>query len=305
MKALDIIAIGTCYIDMNIDNFPFDKKKLLGEELIGERYETVPGGSAVNFCRLSANLGLRPAFIGMSGSDPNGNILEDLLTSQGVHTTLIKRPDVLTNISFNITNPDGEHIMFTAGTANAALNPENTLPALQKLLSSATILYLGGCLKLKAFVHAFKEITTLANQNSVRIAVDHGRVPQAVSKEMREAVKALVLDATYYFPSREEFCELWGVTDIEQGLRKLQSLAPELITVVKDGENGAFYMEHGVVRNIQASKVSTVINATGAGDSFNAGFIAAYQKGKSLPDAIMYGCNVAAAKIEAKPLPVL
>jgi sugar/nucleoside kinase (ribokinase family) len=301
----DIVAIGACYVDTNVDDFPFDKNDIVGEEIIGKRYEIAPGGSAVNFCRLGIALGLRTAFIGTTGNDANADILEQLLTQEGVQSALIRKPDLQTNISFNITNAHGDHLMFVAGTANAALDPAAVIVKLKELLSEAGVLYLGGCLKLNAFAHAFGEIVSLAKQTSTQLVVDHGRVPDAVSKEMLRAVKDLVVNSTYYFPSREEFCTLWKVSTTEEGLDKLQKTAPNLVVVVKDGANGAFYRANGSTRHFPVKKVDKIVNATGAGDSFNAGVITALRKEHSLPDAIAYGCKVAAAKIKTEDLPTL
>lgn len=304
-RSLDVVAIGSCYVDTNTYDFPFDRNDLATEEIVGSTYEVVPGGSAVNFCRLGQDLGLRTAFIGMSGTDVNGDTLESLLTQQGVRATLIRRSDLLTNIGFNITTPDGEHTMFVAGTANAALSPDAVMPHLEEILPEVKVLYLGGCFKLQAFSHAFKNIVALAKQHDTKIAVDHGRIPKGTSHEMLEAVRALALGAAYYFPSRTEFCELWDVADIDNGLHKLTQLAPGLTVIVKDGANGAFYSLDGAIQHAEAENVEKVANATGAGDSFNAGVIAALAKEQSLVHAVAYGCKVAAAKIKSTNLPSL
>lgn len=296
-KNLDIIAIGSCYLDTNVASFPFNRHDLTREEFIGEHYELAPGGSAVNFCRLSQDLGLRTGLIGMSGTDPSGGILEKLLIQQGVQSDLIRRSDLQTNIGFNITNPDGEHTMFVAGTANAALDPKYVLPKLEQILPSAQRLYIGGCFKLVSFVHAFGQIADLANRHKTEIVVDHGRIPESAADTMREAVKELVKRAVHYFPSRDEFCDLWNAEDIEAGLQALHSLSPSLTTIVKDGANGAFYCESGSMQHIEALKVEHVVNSTGAGDSFNAGTITALWKGYSMAESVAYGCKVAAAKI--------
>lgn len=304
-KEIDVVAIGTCYVDTNVANFPFERDSIIGEELIGENYEIVPGGSAVNFCRLGHTLGLKTAFIGMAGKDANGDTLGRLLTEQGVRSALIQDARLQTNIGYNITNPQGDHIMFVAGTANAKLAPETAMPKLEELLPDANTLYLGGCLKLRSFMNAFGEIIQLARHHKTAVVVDHGRVPDGVNYEMLQAVKSLVLEADYYFPSRDEFCGLWKVEDIDLGLHKLQQLAPQLTTVVKDGANGAFYLDNGLVCHVPAEKIDTIVNATGAGDSFNAGVIAALHKNHTLPDAIGYGCKVAAAKIKTEELPAI
>ena len=137
MKPVEVIAIGTCYVDTNLPDYPFARTGIPTEvELVGGRYETVAGGSAVNFCRFLGVFGIRTAFIGMAGMDTNGDSLETALQSDGITPLLVRNDSVLTNISFNMTNSEGEHIMLVAGTANAALNREMVLPKLRETLDS-------------------------------------------------------------------------------------------------------------------------------------------------------------------------
>jgi sugar/nucleoside kinase (ribokinase family) len=256
----------------------------------------VPGGSAVNFCLQLKELGLSPAFIGMIGDDATGVSLRDLLEKGGISSYLICTA-AQTNISFNMTNPAGKHIMLVAGTANAILSPEAVVPKLQESLPGARYLYLGGFFKLKSFRKAFSEIAGLSKTSDTKLVVDHGRIPKGVLPEMAEAVKALVLQSACYFPSRDEFCQLWEVDSIDAGLQLLWQKAPGLVAVVKDGANGAYYFADNDVRHVAASPVTKVVNATGAGDTFNAGLIAALAKGQNLAEAVAYGCAVAAKKI--------
>lgn len=305
-KLSDIIAFGSCYVDTNTSHFPFDSAGIPVEtELVGKDYTVMPGGSAVTFCLQLKELGLNPAFIGMTGEDENGRTLASLLAQKGVAVELIKRPGLQTNISFNMTNDTGNNIQLVAGTANAALHPDHVLPKLDELLRHTTFLYLGGCFKLKAFTSSFAEVAQLAKQHNASIVVDHNRIPKDTSEQLREAVKKLVLNASYYLPSRDEFCELWEVASIEEGLRLLQREAPQLIVIVKDGENGAHYLENKTSIRVPAEKLEHVTQVTGAGDTFNAAVITAIIKGATIATATSYGCKVAAAKITNSPLPLL
>lgn len=298
-KTLDVAALGSCYVDTNLENYPFKETGIPAEvELVGDRYEVTLGGSAVNFCLLLQTLGLKTAFVGMAGTDPNGNLLAELLEKQGIQAALIRREEVLTNIGFNMTNPEGEHIMLVAGTASAALQPELVVPELEKILPNAKMLYLGGYFKLKSLKRAFAQIADDARHHKTALILDHGRIPEGTPREVLETLKQLVPKATYYLPSRKEFCELWSVATIEDGLALLRHKAPSVVTIVKDSTNGAFYLENDHVRHIEAVKIDTIRNVTGAGDSFNAGVIAALTKGYPTGEAVAYGCQVAAAKIQ-------
>ena len=302
MKSLDAISFGSCYVDTNVHNFPFSDDGIPAEtELMGKEYEVVPGGSAVTFCLNLQKLGLKTGFIGMTGADAHGDTLAALLQSHGVAAKLIRKPELQTNISFNMTNPNGENIQLVAGTANAALQPAAVLPQLKEVISEAKMLYIGGCFKLTSFASSFGAIVDVAEQSTVDIVVDHNRIPKNSSTGMCDAVKRLVLGASYYFPSRQEFCELWEVDSIKEGLRLLNSKAPSLKIIVKDGANGAYFWQDSTMQHVPAQKLESVVQVTGAGDSFNAGAMAAISKGGSLLDAATSGNKVAAAQISRLP----
>jgi 2-dehydro-3-deoxygluconokinase len=125
-------------------------------------------------------------------------------------------------------------------------------------------------------------------------------MPEGLSDDTAEIVKRLVLESAYYLPSRVEFGVLWDVSTTQEGLRKLHELAPNATVIVKDGPNGAYYWKNGRMENVPAAPVGQVVNATGAGDSFNAGVITSLLQGGSVAEAAAYGCQVAAAKISAK-----
>lgn len=303
--SLDLVAFGTCYVDHNASSFPFDRTDMSQQEYAGGTYQTEPGGSAVNFCRLSQRLGLKTGFIGMTGVDAMGDLLQTMLTQEGVEADLIRQPELQTSMGFNMTNPEGDHLMFVVGDAHKALSPDVVVPQLGEVLQHARLLYLGGCLKLTNFIEAFPAIAEIAQSHDTHIAVDHGRVAPGASPAMLQAVRQLVLKADYYFPSRDEFCTLWDVADIPTGLAMLHTQAPQLTTIVKDGANGAFYLEGDAIQHVPALPVEHVVNATGAGDSFNAGAMAALHRGLPLATAVAYGCQVAAAKVQAHALPSL
>jgi ribokinase len=306
MNSIETLAVGACYVDINVPRFPFGREGIPSEtELVGGDYETVAGGSAVNFCRLLQELGVATGFMGMTGEDVNGELLNSLLHSAGVESELIRRADLSTNVSFNVTSPDGEHILLVAGTANAALNPEAVIPKMEAVLPHTKKLYLGGCFKLTSLIAAYSQITDIADRTTTELVVDHGRIPKGTSSETLEAIKELVLRTRYYLPSHNEFCQLWEAASIEQGLRLLHERKPSLTVVVKDGANGAYHLSSGYLRHTPAPRVSEVVNATGAGDSFNAGLIAAIVDGRPLAASVVYACMVAAAKVSGQGIPLL
>ncbi|MGH7158066.1 MAG: carbohydrate kinase family protein [Candidatus Saccharimonadales bacterium] len=301
MKSIDIVAIGSCYLDINATDFPFTADGIPAQaELVGGGYELVPGGSAVNFCRLLQSLGQRTAFIGMAGDDQFAEILNNLLTEQKVQPFLVRKQGLLTNISFNLTGAGESHVMLVAGTASASLTPDVVLPKLHAVVADAELLYLGGCFKLKSFYPAFSEVAKLAKQQGTKLVVDHGRVPKDVANDMLEAVRNLVTQSDYYLPSREEFLGVWNFSDIEEGLRTLRQRAPQLTVVVKDGAKGAWFLDGDTTKQAKPDIIEKPVRLTGAGDSFNAGLIAALRTKRALPDAIAAAHKVAGTYISGR-----
>jgi sugar/nucleoside kinase (ribokinase family) len=110
-------------------------------------------------------------------------------------------------------------------------------------------------------------------------------------------VREAVLRADYYLPSRAEFLQTWGVSDAEEGLRKLAKEATTLCVILKDGAQGAHYVDKGKLITVPAQRVNSANNASGAGDSFNAGFLSGLLSGEDLRGAVEGGCKVAAEHI--------
>jgi sugar/nucleoside kinase (ribokinase family) len=307
MKHIATLALGSCYVDLDVGNMPYDNQGIPANlELIGGDYRVSAGGSAVNFCRLLQEVGVTTSFIGMVGDDDFGYTFEKLLEAAGVEPMLIRRPDVSTNVSTNLTSHDGKlHNMFVMGTANAALQAENVLPKLRDVVPNAQIFYLGGCFKLEGLQPGFGDIADIAETSGTVIVVDHGRIPKRATDEAKTIVKNFIKSAQFYLPSSEEFLTLWDVETVDGGLHYLHMEAPDLTVVVKDGENGAYYFAHGQKQHVPAVPVEKVLHLTGAGDSFNAGFIAAQVRHLPLEKAIEFGCAVAAARISGQEIPVI
>ncbi|HSH18487.1 MAG TPA: PfkB family carbohydrate kinase [Candidatus Saccharimonadales bacterium] len=300
-----LVALGSCYVDYNIGDFPARTAAQEESELIGGAYENVAGGSAVNFCRLAGRLGIAPSFVGVTGKDVMAQTLRLLLERDGVEVHIAQIEGEQTNVGWNVTETGGIHRMDIIGTANAAMRPETVMPALQSALNGADYLYLGGVFKLKGLLPAYDDIAAMAHEQGVQVVVDHGRLPAETSEETRQTVRRLVSAADYYFPSKNEFLAVWDFQSIEQGIRQLQQQAPDLTVIVKNGADGAVFMQDGEVAAVRPPRIVQGGDVTGAGDSFNAGVIAAHAAGRELPESVAFGCAVAVAKISGQPLPQL
>lgn len=302
MKSGNLIAIGAIYVDINAYGFPFSDQGLQVEtETIGNDYVVEPGGSAVNFAKLCAKMGLPTSFIGKVGHDDPAQILIKELAEADIEPRLIESPDVQTNLSFNMTSPDGKSIMTVVGSANQALTADEVYEKAAELLTDSPYLYLGGCFKLKALLPAYQRLAKRAKQTGTTIVLDHGRLNNTVTEDEKETVRQLALLADIYLPSCDEFQELWDAASIEEGLINFGAQSKASI-VVKDGSKGAFTVIDGQLHQIAPFK-ATPTYMIGAGDSFNAGLIAGLYNGMSLLESARFASATAALKITHPELP--
>lgn len=297
-----LIAIGSTYVDINTAHFPFYEDGLLPEtEFVGSSYETTLGGSAVNFARLCVAQEIDTAFVGKRGADRLGDIMHVLFDESGIEAHLIKDENTQTNISFNMINESEKSIMAVVGSANQSLTAFEILPVVEKLLPGCSHVFMGGCFKQPQLIPAYNTITERARKTGVITVLDHGRLRPELTDVQKEAVRNLAKNVTYYLPSREEFLGLWGVSSIESGLMKFTDKTGPKV-VVKDGARGAWVLDGGLPTLVPGFKTKP-LHTIGAGDSFDAGFIAAQSRGQNVVDSARYGCAAAALKISQERLP--
>ncbi len=297
-KQYDIIAFGGFYLDINASDLPFgDEGVPIEKEIRGTSYGCLPGGSGINFIRALSRLHTSGLFIGMRGDDPVGTLAEELCAQEGLAVQLTVVPGRRTNIGLNMIGKTGGHTVYSLGNANQALDAQTLIPALVPYLSAQTFLYMGTLYKLDNLAQDFSLLIESARARGAKVVIDHGRITPGVQQGRFEEVRQAVLSADYYLPSRVEFLETWGVPSIEAGLLLLARQSPKLVVVIKDGVRGAHCLKEGTIHTISPPAIATPSNLTGAGDTFNAGFLAGIQSGLTLHDAITQGHRLAAKHI--------
>jgi len=300
MNKLRLISLGTMYVDINCINFPFTKALSVQRETTGNEYQLELGGSALNFARLTAQLGLHTTFIGKIGKDMMGKILLELLKKNTIYSSVIEDGNVQTNLAAHYIYRDGTSVMTSSGSANQAL----TYHEVQERLAhheGAALLYIGGCFKLKKLLPYLPALAKMAQKKGIRVILDHGRITNQVSKEDIQIIRELITHTDIYLPSIDEFLMVWESQTIAGGIISMKDYG-QPCTVIKQGDFGAvgFYKNNRI--EISAVPIS-VINTVGAGDSFNAGFIKAYSEGKDMKECIRYACATAVVKAPTLELP--
>jgi len=251
------------------------------------------GGSAANSMAGLAGLGLDVAFIGQVADDQLGEIFAHDMTSLGVRFETAPLTDgPPTGRCLILVTPDAQRTMNTSPGASHEL----TAGALDEaLIRSAAVTFLEGYLW-------GPERPRSAMLKAADIAHDAGRtVAFTLSESLcipgrREGVNGMIERGTVdiLFGNEDEIRQLSGCGALDDCLAALAPAVPTLI--VTRGAAGAVAVEGGKRVEIPAAPVDRVVDTTGAGDLFAAGFIAARCRGHGLERCLEAG-SLAAAEV--------
>ncbi len=254
--------------------------------------ETASGGSVANTCAVAAALGARVAFLGKVADDAMGAAFRRDITALGVHyPTAPLQASVPTARCLILVTPDGQRTMNTylgAGGEFSLADLDETV------IGASAITYLEGYLfdppaAQAAFAEAAKMARAFGRQTALSLSdafcVDRHR------DGFRRLVKTGV---DILFANEAELCSLYECNDFEDAAR--EAAAEVRTAVLTRSEAGSVIMQGGAVVRIGAAPTQ-VVDTTGAGDAYAAGFLTAYAQGKDLQAAGTLGAAAAAVTI--------
>jgi sugar/nucleoside kinase (ribokinase family) len=283
------IALGVHVVDVlvrPVEEIPAGQGGQLVEEI-----RITPAGSAGGTAVALAKLGAQAFSAGAIGRDALGDVLIELLTSLGVDTSLLVRRDgVQTSASVLPIRPDGSRPAFHVIGANATYNSAD---APWDQLATATHLHLGAP-EFMGGEEAAK-ILSFAREHSVVTSADllaPGEQAQAIVDWIAPALPHL----DYLLPNDDQVRSLTDSQDLESGCRALLERGVGCVAATC-GADGAVVVDAAGVERVPAFAVD-VVDTTGCGDAFSAGFLRALSLGRSNREAAVLGCAVAARVAE-------
>jgi sugar/nucleoside kinase (ribokinase family) len=309
-RRLDVLAIGNAIVDVIADaddaflarqGMHKGAMQLIdeaeAERLYGEMGpgRELSGGSAGNTAAGIAALGLKAGFVGQVATDQLGGIYAHDITSLGVEFLVAPRADVgATARSLILVTPDAQRTMNTFLGAAQMLGPDAIDPA---RVEEAKIVYLEGYLwdppaaraaMEKAMAAARSAGTRVAFTLSDTFVVDRHRADLNRLLEQRQI--------DILFSNEAEITHLAGTDDVE---RAIAAVAPSVGTlVVTRSEHGAIAMRDGERASVPAEPIEALVDTTGAGDLFAAGFLAGEARELGLEQSLKLGAICAAEVIQ-------
>lgn len=254
-----------------------------------EFFGEAPGGAACNTLVGLARLGSKAAFLGKRGDDELGENLEMALRGTGLDVRLLKGTGD-TGCVMSLVTPDAQRTMFTALGASAEMGPAD-LGGLD--LRGVGLLYLEGYLLFNAPL--FTAILDLAKREKIPVALDCGsfNVIELCRGLFDQALESGCVEIL--LANEEEARALTGREDVA-ALEWIAERVP--VAVVKIGRRGALLAERSRMVRVDAEPAARVLDTTGAGDSWAAGFLHALDLGLPLETAGRTGAIVACEVVQ-------
>ncbi len=246
----------------------------------------ISGGSAANTLAGLAALGARCAFIGQVADDQLGDVFAHDIRAAGIDfATPPRAGDPPTARCLIFVTPDAQRTM------NTYLGASQFLPAAAidaEAIADAAVLYLEGYLwdpeePRAAMRHAIAAAKGAGRK--VAFTLSDTFVIARHGDDFRALIEAGDIDIL--FANEHELAALTGCDDFHEGMAQLSGKVPVL--VVTRSEQGAVAIAEGEMAVVAAQPVGKVIDTTGAGDLFAAGFLFGHVRGRSLADCLRLG----------------
>ncbi|MEV5502752.1 carbohydrate kinase family protein [Nonomuraea fuscirosea] len=271
----DLLVVGDANPDVIVSGSPRHPE-------FGQREQLVPaaglvlGGSGAITAYGAARLGLRTAFVGRVGDDPAGAFVLDALRAGGVDVSAcVVDPAVPTAMTVALVDGDDRAILTAPGCLDR-LGAADVPPG---LLERAAHVHVSSYFLQPLLAAGLGGLFGLARAAGASTSLDTNDDPAG-----RWAGLEDVLPVTdVLLPNEAEALSIAGATTLEQAVKELA--ARGTLPVVKRGERGALALADGELVEAPAPPV-TVVDAVGAGDSFNAGLLAALLRGRPLRQAM-------------------
>jgi len=302
-KKYKVLGIGNAIVDILADvgdsfleehNLQKGSMKIIDESEIKKLHSCVKavkemsGGSVANTIAALSLLGNKVAFIGKVGNDKLGKSFEKDLKSLGVSYYTLNDGGMPTACCIVLTTPDAQRTMNTYLGVSGFLKPEDIDEA---SVAQSEILYLEGYLfDSSGAREAFKKAMDIAAKTGGKVALSLSD-SFCVKRHRSDFLNIVKKYIDILFANEEEILALFGVKNIEEAIGHCAGIRK--VSVITRSEKGSVIISDGKVNNIAAKKNNNVIDTTGAGDIYAAGFLHGVIKGMDPVSCGKLGSSVA------------
>ncbi len=280
-RDLDLLVLGEVNPDIVVR--AADPRPVFGQvERFVDGIDLVVGSSSAIFACGAARLGLRVAFVGVVGDDALGRFMLAEMAARGIDVAACRVDPAV---------PTGASVILSSPADRAILTARGTLPLLQAadvppdLLARARHLHVGSYFLLDALRADLPGLLAAARSAGATTSLDCNWDPAG---RWDGGLRATLATIDVFLPNEAEATRITGLPDVREAAAALSAMGPGVVAV-KRGAAGAIAVDaSGACYEATALGVA-VVDTTGAGDSFDAGFLAGWLAGRSVADALALG----------------
>lgn len=269
-----ITVIGSINMDIVCQTNVFPQQ---GETILGERFETIPGGKGANQAVAAARVGANVAMVGAVGQDSFGPALTNTLQNEGIDTTAVATVTTNTGIANIILFEQDNRIIVVPG-ANFDVTPE-MVASHEALLAKSKLVVM----QLEIPVATVEATLALCERLNVPVLLNPAPARSFNSEWM---------DKIAYLTPNETECAFMFGDEVEATLAKY----PNKLIVTLGGD-GAMYHNGTKIVKVAGFK-ATPVDTTGAGDTFNGAFAAKIVTGASVEEAVQFANAAGSLSVE-------
>jgi sugar/nucleoside kinase (ribokinase family) len=275
---MNVITMGAHILDVlvrPVSEIPPGQGTVLVEQM-----RMTAAGTAAGTALTFAKLGAAVHTVGAIGTDPAGDVLLSLLDSAGIDTSLVvRKPDVPTSMSVLPIRPNGERPSLHLLGANLAYTLDDVD---WDAVASTDHIHLGGVELLGPDITT--RILRHAKENGVTTSVD---LIAPGGMGTFDIIQPAMAYTDYLLPNEDQVLGFTGAADLADGCRRLLDAGAGLLAVTC-GADGALIVGREGTQQVPAFAVD-VVDTTGCGDAFSAGFVYAIGIGRVPRDAAVLG----------------
>jgi len=276
---LDVLVVGELNVDLILNGLP--GLPVVGKEILASAMTLTLGSSSAIFASNLSSLGTRVGFLGMVGNDSFGELAVRSLEAKGVACDLIQRTSEFATGATVVLNRGEDRAMVTYAGAMERLTLEDVTP---ERLRTARHLHFASAFLQPGLRPDLAGLFRRAKACGLTTSFD----PQWDPAERWDLdLPSILPHVDVFLPNEQEVRFLTGQTEVAAALDILRPMANTV--VVKQGSRGATVMSGRSLISREAFLNRDVVDAIGAGDSFDAGFVHHFIRGEALEDCLAFG----------------
>lgn len=279
MKKFDVVVVGELNVDLILNHIA--SLPSIGKETIAKDMTLTLGSSSAIFASNLSSLGAKVAFIGKLGKDVFGDLVLQELKGRGVDTSMVIQSGSDNTGATIVLNYGEDRAMLTH---RGAMEYLSLLDIPDNMLRQAKHLHFSSCFLQPKIQKDLKNLFSLAKNEGLTTSFDAQWDP---SEKWDLNLKEILPYVDIFLPNEKELLKLTGTDNLGLAINVLKE--SKNTTVIKMGNKGSISLQKNKILHLPPFLNKDIVDAIGAGDSFNAGFIFKFLQGAPLEKCQEFG----------------